>query len=239
MYGWEQSMKFAKSLSENGICVVSGMAMGIDKAAHIGAKDEKGKTIAVLGGGLNKIYPEENKALFYEIIESGGCVITEYAPNEEVKSTNFRRRNRIISGLALGTLVVQATFLSGTLITARHTIEQKKPLFCIPSNLDEEKGVGTNDLIKKGAILTTSVNDIFKELNINKSVKETYEGKEKINIDKKYKNVYNVLENIPITVDEISRRSKTDIAETSNILTMLEIQGVIEYYVGNRYALRR
>ncbi len=138
-YGWKQAMRFGKELSQNGICVVSGMAVGIDKAAHIGAKSYKGKTIAVLGGGFKDIYPEENKELFYEIIEQGGCIITEYSPEEKTKSTNFPKRNRIISGLAMGTLIVEAAQRSGSLITARYTKEQKKPIFCIPSNIGRYK----------------------------------------------------------------------------------------------------
>lgn len=114
------------------------MALGIDKAAHIGAKGNKGKTIAVLGGGFEHIYPEENKELFFEIIEHGGCVITEYPPEEKIKSTNFPKRNRIISGISMGTLVIEAAQRSGSLITARYTKEQNKPIFCIPSNIGRE-----------------------------------------------------------------------------------------------------
>ena len=111
------------------------MALGIDKAAHIGAKDETGKTIAVLGGGFHHIYPEENKELYFEILKQGGCAITEYAPDQEVKPSNFPKRNRIISGLSLGTLVIEAALKSGSLITARYTKERHKPIFCIPSNI--------------------------------------------------------------------------------------------------------
>ena len=229
-------MKFAKELSTNGICVISGMALGIDKAAHIGAKNGWGKTIAVLGGGFNNIYPEENKELFYEIIQNGGCIVTEYEPNEETKPTNFPKRNRIISGIAKGTLVVEAAQRSGSLITARYTKEQKKPLFCIPSNLGVTKSVGTNNLIKEGAILTTSVNDIFEKLGIEKRLREQKERKT-IRVDKEYKTVYNVLENIPITVNEISKKSKLDIAQTNNILTMLELKGLIKCHPGNEYSL--
>lgn len=236
MYGWKQAMQFGKSLSANGICVVSGMAIGIDKAAHIGAKSGWGKTIAVLGGGFNDIYPEENKELFYEIIQNGGCVITEYPPEEKTKSTNFPKRNRIISGIAKGTLVIEAAKRSGSLITARYTKQQNKPLFCIPSNLGGNKGIGTNQLLKEGAILTTSVNDIFKEFGIEKRLREQT-TKKQVKVDKEYKSVYNVLENVPITVNEISKRSKLGISQTNHILTMLELQGLIKSYPGNEYAL--
>lgn len=236
MYGWKQAMQFAKELSINGICVVSGMAVGIDKAAHIGAKYGWGKTIAVLGGGFNDIYPEENKELFYEIIENGGCVITEYTPEEKTKSTNFPKRNRIISGISMGTLVIEAAKRSGSLITARLTKSQEKPLFCIPSNLGTSKGIGTNELIKNGAILTTGVNDIFIKLGLEKRVREQ-KTKKIVKVDKCYQNVYNVLENIPQTVDKISQKCKCNIANVNQVLTMLELKGFIKAYPGNQYAL--
>lgn len=236
MYGWKQAMQFGKELSINGICVVSGMAVGIDKAAHIGAKYGWGKTIAVLGGGFNDIYPEENKELFYEIIENGGCIITEYAPEEKTKGANFPKRNRIISGISMGTLVIEAAKRSGSLITARLTKSQKKPLFCIPSNLGTSKGIGTNELIKNGAILTTSVNDIFTELKLEKRVREQTIKKD-IKVDKCYQNVYNVLENMPLTVDKISLKCKCSIAKVNQVLTMLELKGFVKSYPGNQFAL--
>lgn len=238
MYGWKQAMLFGKQLSLNGICVISGMAVGIDKAAHIGAKNNWGKTIAVLGGGFNNIYPEDNKELYYEIIQNGGCVITEYEPDEKTKPTNFPKRNRIISGIARGTLVIEAAQRSGSLITARYTLEQEKPLFCIPSNLGGIKGVGTNNLIKNGAILTTSVDDIFQKLGIEKKLREEKEmNKKSVIVEKEYKSVYNALENMPITVDEISKRSKKSIAQTNQILTMLELKGIIQSHPGGEYSL--
>ncbi len=238
MYGWEQAIKFSKELSANGICIVSGMAIGIDKASHIGAKSDCGKTIAVLAGGFEDIYPEENKPLFYEIIENGGCIVTEYSPKEKTKSTNFPKRNRIISGIAQATLIVEAELRSGSLITARHTIQQKKPLFCIPSNLDNSKGVGTNKLIKEGATLVTGVDDILDKLNIEKKTKNIVNDKNiKSGIKKEYRKIYNSLANIPMTVDEISWKSKKDISEVNNILTMLELEGYVKYHQGNRYSL--
>lgn len=237
-YGWQQAINFGKELSENQICVVSGMAMGIDKGAHIGAKSNIGKTIAVLGGGFEKIYPEENKQLYFEIIENGGCIITEYSPEEEAKSTNFPKRNRIISGLALGTLVIEAAQKSGSLITARYTKEQNKPIFCLPSNIGGTKSIGTNNLIKEGAILTTGIEDIFRTLKIErKIIKKKDNNIRKIKVDKEYQSVYNVLENMPMTVDKIAIKSKKNIIEVNHILTMLEIEGLIKSYPGDMYAL--
>ncbi len=238
-YGWKQAMKFGKDLSQNGICVVSGMALGIDKAAHIGAKSYNGKTIAVLGGGFKHIYPIENKELYYEILEQGGCIVTEYSPEEETKSSNFPKRNRIISGLAIGTLVIEAAQKSGSLITARYTKEQGKPIFCIPSNIGGTKSIGTNNLIKQGSILTTEIEDIFKELNIQrKIIKENEDRTIHQKVDKEYESVYNALENMPILVDKIAIRSKKSIAEVNEILTMLELEGLVKSCPGNTYALK-
>lgn len=237
-YGWKQAINFGKELSENQICVISGMAIGIDKAAHIGAKSNVGKTIAVLGGGFNNIYPEENKQLYFEIIENGGCIITEYPPEEEAKSANFPKRNRIISGIALGTLVIEAAQKSGSLITARYTKEQNKPVFCLPSNIGGNKSIGTNNLIKEGAILTTNIEDIFRALKIERRVEKSKDSNIKeAEVDKEYESVYNVLENMPITVDKIVMKSRKTIGEVNHILTMLEIEGKIKSYPGNRYAL--
>lgn len=235
-YGWKQALHFSKELSRNGICIVSGMALGIDKAAHMGAKREKGKTIAVLGGGFHHLYPEENKELFFEILKQGGCVITEYPPDEKVKSSNFPKRNRIISGLSVGTLVIEAALRSGSLITARYTKEQNKSIFCIPSNIGGNTSIGTNNLIKQGAILTTEIDDILKKLQIKKIVEEKKKQNKK-QVDKSYLSVYNALENMPISVDKIANRSKKTIAEVYQILTMLEIEGFIKSCPGNSYML--
>lgn len=131
-YGEKQAKRFAKYLSENNICIVSGLARGVDTIAHIYSKDNVGKTIAVIASGFKNIYPPENKELFYNIVENGGCVISEYAPNVEVDLHRFPRRNRIISGLSQAVLVIEARHKSGSTITARDAFKQKREVFCIP-----------------------------------------------------------------------------------------------------------
>ncbi|MCM8757587.1 MAG: DNA-processing protein DprA, partial [Candidatus Omnitrophica bacterium] len=160
------SYRFAFSLAELGITVVSGMARGIDTQAHRGALKAKGRTIAVMGSGFSFIYPKENTALVDEIT-SQGAVLTEFPCSTEPFAFNFPRRNRIISGLSLGVLVVEAGRKSGALITANFALEQNREVFCIPGRFDSPNSLGTHQLIKEGAKLVCGIEDILEELNIN------------------------------------------------------------------------
>ena len=160
--------KFATELSQIGITIISGLALGIDSAAHTSSYNKKGKTIAVLGSGFNNIFPEENTSLFKEIINNDGLIISEYPPNTQVKSNYFIARNRIISGLSLGILVIEAQYRSGTSVTARIAKEQGRPIFTLPHELWDSNGVGTNKLLKNGATLVTDTSDILKSLNLNR-----------------------------------------------------------------------
>lgn len=163
-YGIEMAYKFAYGLSKRGINVISGLARGIDSYSHLGAVHAKGKTIGVLGSGLNNIYPSENKKLCLEIIKNGGAIITEYEPKEKPLAMNFPARNRIISGLSEGILVIEAKQKSGTLITVDHGLDQGKDIFVIPGNITSENSYGTNELIKQGAKLVTNIEEIIEEI---------------------------------------------------------------------------
>lgn len=234
MYGYEQAQKFAKELAKENICIVSGMAVGIDSGAHIGAKGEIGKTIAVLGSGFNHIFPEQNKELFYKILEQGGCIITEYNPDVEPTYNNFPSRNRIVSGLSEGVLVVEARYRSGTSITARFAKEQGKKVFCIPSNLEVTTGVGTGKLIQEGAKLVLSSNDILVELGVTDE-KEEYREEVETEISEEYKEVYSVLSKIPVNVNEICKKTNKSIVEVNTTLTMLELEGVVKQVGVNEF----
>jgi len=162
-YGEIVSKKFAKELQKYNINIISGLARGIDSYAHIGCIDEKGKTIAVVGSGLDIIYPKENKELERRIIESGGVIVSEYIVGTKPEKENFPKRNRIISGLSDGILVVEAKERSGTFITVDFALEQGKNVFSIPGNILSSTSKGTNELIKQGAKMVTNVEDIIEE----------------------------------------------------------------------------
>ena len=234
-YGFRQAYEFSKELSQKGVCVISGLAEGIDTASHLGAMHQKGSTIAVLGSGLNKIYPEENDILATSIIKNGGLIVTEYELNEERKSENFPKRNRIMSGLSDGILVIEARNKSGTLITARYSKEQGKKLFCLPGNAGNKSSSGSNDLIKNGAKLVTDINDILNEL----TVEEPQEEKDEYEIKSEYKKVYDILTNTPMHINEICKKANAPMAEVNQIITMLEIDGLIRALPNNEFIKRQ
>ena len=169
-YGKKIAFKFSKELAENGINIISGLAKGIDTYAHLGtiqasieSKNLKklGKTIVVMGSGFNNIYPKENIELARKVIKSGGCIITECSAETKPEKMNFPKRNRIISGLSNGVLVVEANNTSGALITAEFALEQGKEVFAIPGDITKEQSEGCNELIKDGASLITNSQEIF------------------------------------------------------------------------------
>lgn len=243
-YGMKMAKKFTKELVEAGFAIVSGMACGIDFFAHEECINSGGKTIAVIASGFNKIYPEENKKLYKKILNSNGCIITEYSPDTEVNNKNFPIRNRLISGLAIGTLVIEAGYRSGTNITARFCKEQNRKLFCIPNSLESKNSIGVNNLIKNGANLVTSANDIIKEFeNIKNRVKiektnynffDEY-SKNISQLSKKEFEVYNCINKKSRNADEISDITKLEISKVNEILSILEIEEYIVKVSNNRY----
>ncbi len=165
-YGRDMTRMIVKELVQGGMCIVSGLAVGVDSIAHKTCIENGGKTIAVLGSGLNKIYPIENKGLCKDVINSGGCVVSEYEPDTEARKSFFPARNRIVSGLSMGTLVVEATYRSGTSITAKYAFKQGKKVFCIPNSIGSKNSSGTLNLIKQGAIMVTNGKEIMFELGL-------------------------------------------------------------------------
>ncbi len=226
-----------------GVCINSGMALGIDTEAHIGAIGETGKTVAVLGCGLNKIYPKQNKELFYQIIDNGGTVISEYEDNTEAASKLFVQRNRIVSGMSIGVLVIEAAHRSGTSITARFAMQEQKPIFCIPHDISAKLGVGTNRLLQNGAKCVITVEDILKEYKFLKDLKVDNKNNsyvKKLNIEeipKEYKTVYQCLGSEPIHINNICQKTKLDINEVSSTLTILELEGYVNRLPGNTFTI--
>lgn len=227
------------------MCINSGMALGIDTQAHLGAINENGKTVAVLGCGLNKIYPKENRDLFYKIIDNGGAVISEYENNVEAESKLFVQRNRIVSGMSIGVLVIEAAYRSGTSITAKFAKEEGKPIFCIPHDISAKLGVGTNKLLKNGAKCVVTAEDILQEYEYLKDLKvsnnqNSYE--EKVNIEEipeEYREVYKAIGNEATHINTICKKTKIDITEINSTLTILELEGYISRLPGNTFIIRR
>lgn len=234
-YGKRIAIEFSKGLSEYGITIVSGMAKGIDSFAHNGALEAGGNTIAVIPCGFNNIYPKENKDLYEKILENNGLIITEYEENEEADSKKFLERNRIVSGLTIGTLVIEGGYRSGTSITANLAKKQGKNVFCIPSNLESSKGITPNKLIKEGAFLVTEVEDI---INKYPKMKFTRKKLKKVNenVKEEYKDIYNCLDyEKTIHINDISKIVKLNISEVSYKLMMLELEDKIISLPGNNY----
>lgn len=231
-YGAEMAKKFAFELAKIGITVVSGMARGIDSHAHLGAIEGNGKTIAVLGSGFNHIFP--SKKVYKQILKNGGAVITEYEADVEVFSQGFRDRNRIVAGLSVGTLVVEAKEHSGTGITAEYVKKFGRKLFCIPHLIGDKSGMGTNRLIKRGAKLVTGIEDIAQYFDNIEKV-EVAKKELSIEIPEEYKEIYRIIGKEPINADEIRKKVGKQISEVNTILTMLELEGFIESIPGSYF----
>ena len=234
-YGKQMAIKFAKELSNYGMNIISGMAIGVDSYAHKGAIENGGCTIAVLPSGLQNVYPEENKDLYNRIINSDGLVISEYDSKVQANYQSFLQRNRIVSGLALGLIVVEGAFRSGTSVTAKITMEEGKKVFCVPSSLNNEKGYSPNHLIRNGGILVTSAEDIIQEypkLNLKRKKKIVR------NVNSKYERIYNLIGDEPIYIDDILSKSKMNFEEANYQLMMLELEGYIISIPGKNYKRR-
>ncbi len=234
-YGRKVAFEFAKTLSKNGICIVSGMAKGIDAAAHDGAIRENGKTIAILGCGINNIYPEENEWLYNKIKTNDGCIISEYEPSVEANMSNFPKRNRLISALSDIVLVVEAEYRSGSQITANYAKKMGKTICAIPGNIDESTSIGTNIMLQNGAKLITKPTQLIKLLENQLNIKEY---KKELKIPKEYINIYKLLLNKPMHINEITRNLKTNISQISSTLTIMEIEGYIEKDDINTYKIK-
>ena len=293
-YGRKYARLFAKNLAKENVCVISGLATGIDSAAHDGSIGEKGKTIAVLGGGLNHVYPASNLWLFNKIKENGGLIISEHEDDAETQISGFPKRNRIITGIADAVLVIEACPRSGSKVSAEYAFRQGKKVYCIPMNLDNKNSAGIIELIDKGAKIVTSPRKLIKDLyganddgvenanemeNERESERESesesekspkyhneneYDKEEKNEsknenaknkrsrkaqnkspdmqmnifdeeeIPEKYLDIYLSLEK-PLSREEIAQKINKNITQVNELLTMMEIEGLIEQTVGNMF----
>ncbi len=235
-YGIKNCTKFAEEICLRDIPIVSGMAIGTDTIAHKVALENMSETIAVLGSGFKNIYPKENITLFEQIVENNGLVITEYEENSAPNKNNFPKRNRIITALSEGILVIEAGYRSGTSITARHAKEQGKRIFAIPGRLDSKVGIGVNELIKKGAILTTKIEDI---LNYYPEFCKNEKKVKKHKYDKTYEKIINILEEGEKSIQDLINLTNMNLSEIFEIITKMELEEIIfKNYLG-KYALVR
>jgi DNA processing protein len=236
--GKQNASQFASELSKLGLIITSGMAGGIDANAHIGALEAGAKTIAVCGTGLDRIYPAKHKSLAHQI-SLQGALVSEFCIGTSPMASNFPRRNRIISGLSLGTLVVEATIKSGTMITAKLAAEQGKEVFAIPSSIHNPLAEGCHDLIKQGAKLTSNVEDIIAELpeqllTTIATEKTTQLIKE---IDKTEYKVLKCLSYDALTIDQLVEKTELSPQAVTQELLFLELDNKIEKTSAQGYVL--
>ena len=236
-YGRMVAEQLAKGLGELGMTIVSGLALGIDTAAHRGALAAGGRTLAVLGSGFAYIYPQENVRLLREIAASGG-VLSEFPLRTQPERWNFPRRNRIISGLARGVVVVEAPERSGALITARLALEQGREVFALPGRITDETSRGTNRLLREGAKLVEDVEDIIEEFPDLRALLEERgaQPRERPELSPLEERLLQFLEWEPLHFDEILERSGLSPTELSHGLLQLQLKDLIKEFPGKRYA---
>jgi DNA processing protein len=241
-YGLGVCKRLCTELAWQGWTVVSGMARGIDSAAHLGTLAGNGRTLAVLGSGLDVIYPPENRAL-YERIAASGVVISEFPLQTPPDPGNFPIRNRLISGLALGVVVVEAAAKSGSLITARMALDQGRLVFAVPGPLYREVAAGPHRLIKEGAKLVENAEDIIEELLPMVSrgladlpgIREEVEAVSCPELDGQEERVWEVLSIEPLHIDPIARKLGLGVSQTAELLLRLEIKGLVKQLPGTLF----
>jgi DNA processing protein len=235
-YGKMATEKFSQEIASVGICIVSGLAFGIDALAHQGALTAGGKTIAVLGNSLDEkcISPKANLTLAREILNKNGLLVSEFSPEMPASKLTFPMRNRIIAGLSMATLVIEAAEKSGSLITANYALESNRDVYATPGSIFSPQSEGTNNLIKKGAKLVSNLSDILEETILEKKAtpavitsQNSLKGEEK--------EVFSLLSHEPAHIDRIIKLTKLETPLVISTLTMLEIKGVIKNIGGQNY----
>jgi DNA processing protein len=233
--GKETAFSFARTLSLYGFVITSGLALGIDGASHRGALNAKGYTVAVAGTGLDRVYPARHKELATEIVNTG-VMISEFPPGTTAKANHFPRRNRIISGLCQGLLVVEAAKQSGSLITARMALEQNREVFAIPGSIHNPLARGCNALIREGAKLVETTQDILEELN------QYYQQDEELlplitqsTLDLEQQTLLNRVMFSPTSIDHLVENTGESVEAISSMLLILELQGYLEATTGGCY----
>lgn len=233
-YGVNASYKLSKDLGKRKLVIVSGMAKGIDSMAHKGAIDSQGSTIAVLGCGVDICYPVENRALYEKIINLG-AVVSEHPPGTKPIPGFFPLRNRIISGLSCATIVIEAGKKSGTLITVGQALDQGRDVYAVPGNINNKLSEGTNNLIKQGANLISSYDDVLNSLGIKEEQNEQILTKNGKDLAPDEKLVYDCISFEPVNVEALTIKLDMKLQIIQYILTMLELKEYIQKLPGQRY----
>ena len=239
--GYENALGFSRSLVEAGFCIVSGLAQGIDTAAHRGALQAGGRTVAVLGHGLDQVYPRSNRTLAADIAAGGGALVSEFELGEPARREHFPQRNRLISGLSLGTLVVEAARRSGSLITARCAGDQGREVFAIPGSIHNPMSRGCHRLIRQGAHLVETVDDILEPLaplisHVMQNPSVAAGSATPRRHDEDYLKLLEVLAFDPQSPEQLARNSGLTIAEVSSMLLILELDGEVEALPGGQFS---
>ncbi|MFA5178449.1 MAG: DNA-processing protein DprA [Candidatus Paceibacterota bacterium] len=238
-YGQECCLEIGSQIAEAGLTIVSGLAQGIDSFAHLAALRKNARTIAVLGTAIDNIYPKENLPLAKEILKNNGLIISEYGPGQVTAPYSFAERNRLIAGLGMGTLVIEAKEKSGSLLTAKATKEQGKKIFAIPGNIHSSTSKGCHFLIKNGAKLIENGNDILLELKINNLplfLKNDKPTTEPLNEEEK---IINALIKEPLQIEDLIKITKLSPNKIMGLLSVLEIKNKIIDLGDNTYCLNR
>lgn len=238
-YGQQATDHLSEDLAQAGLTIVSGLAHGIDTVAHLAALRNKGRTIAVVGSSIDNqsIFPPSNRRLA-QMISQSGAVLSEYPMGAAALKQHFPARNRIISGLSLGALVVEAPEKSGALLTARHCLDQNRELFAIPGSIYSDNSVGPNNLIKMGAKLVLRAQDILEELNL-KNLTNEIETRQIQPDTKEEALILTILSHDPAHIDKIARETALGIATVSATLTLMEMKGKIRNLGGMQYVIAR
>jgi len=237
VYGKQVTQEIVENLARNKITVVSGLARGIDTIAHRAALEAEGRTVAICACGLDSVYPPENAALARSIVENG-ALISEYPLGAKPRADNFPRRNRIMSGMSLGVLVIEADEISGAVITAHMALEQNREVFAVPGSILSPMSRGTNTLIQEGAKLVRNCTDILEELNLTANIQQL-EMKEMVPTTETEDLLLKQLSSEPVHVDAVCRSSGLPVATVSSNLAIMELKGLVKQVSTMNYVLAR
>lgn len=236
-YGRQVTAEIANALARNGVTIISGLARGVDAIAHQAALDAGGRTLAVLGNGVDRVYPIEHRALAERMIQSG-ALISDYPPGTPPEAINFPPRNRLISGLSMAVIVVEAGERSGALITASFAADQGKEVFAVPGNIHAPQSVGTNRLIQQGARPYLDIQDMLEALDLT-LITERRTARMALPTDEREGKLLGLIADQPLHVDEISHQADLPIATVTSTLALLELKGMVRQVGGMQYVAVR